>query len=183
MEMTNKRWYVINCYSGHERKVKEALEKRIETMGMQNNIFQVLIAEYIQLKPKADGTVQEKMKNTFPGYLFVEMIMSDESWFVVRNTPGVTGFIGSSGKGAKPFPVQPQEIANVKALQGRIDDSLLKVEWKLDQVVEIINGSMKGQAGPIDEVNLDNKTVIVMLEMFGRKTPTEVSFDDIIAVK
>lgn len=181
--MGNKKWYAINCYSSHERKVKDALEKRIETMNMQNNIFEVLIAEYTELRPKDDGTVVEKIKNTYPGYLFVEMIMSDEAWFVVRNTPGVTGFIGSSGRGAKPFPVQDEEVEKVKALKNRVDDSLLTIEWRLDENVEIKSGPMQGNIGPIIELNYDNKTAVIGIDVFGRKTPTEVSFDDLKKVK
>jgi transcriptional antiterminator NusG len=111
------------------------------------------------------------------------MIMSDESWFVVRNTPGVTGFIGSSGRGAKPFPVQESEIEKVMAVQGRIDDSLLTIEWKLDEVVEIKNGPLSGNVGAIHEINFDNKTAVVNIDVFGRMTPTEVSLDDLKKVK
>ena len=105
----NKLWYVVNTYSGHENKVKEKLEMRINSMNMQDNIFRVIVPEQKEVEVK-DGVTKEKVKKMFPGYVLVEMVMSDEAWYVVRNTPGVTGFIGSSGKGAKPVPLLPGEI-------------------------------------------------------------------------
>ena len=96
-----KLWYVVNTYSGHENKVKEKLEARTESMGMQDYIFRVIVPETTEVEVK-DGVKKEKVKKMFPGYVLVEMIMTDEAWYIVRNTPGVTGFIGSSGKGAKP---------------------------------------------------------------------------------
>ena len=103
----DKEWYVVNTYSGHENKVKEKLEMRASTMGMEDYIFRVVVPEQTEVEMK-DGQKKEKVKKMFPGYILVEMIMTDEAWFIVRNTPGVTGFIGSSGKGAKPFPLSPQ---------------------------------------------------------------------------
>ena len=104
-----KRWYVVNTYSGHENRVKENLERRVESMGIQDYLFRILVAEEPVIDVKNNKQV-EKMQNMFPGYVFVEMIMTDDAWYVVRNTPGVTGFIGSSGGGAKPFPVSPVEM-------------------------------------------------------------------------
>ena len=103
-----KEWYVVNTYSGHEYKVKEKLESKIESMGLQDNIFRIVIPETTEVEVK-NGVKKEKQKKMFPGYILVEMKMSDESWYIVRNTPGVTGFIGSSGKGAKPTPLLPHE--------------------------------------------------------------------------
>ena len=105
-----KEWYVVNTYSGHESKVKEKLEMRAESMGFQDNIFRIIIPEETVKEQQKDGSFKEKKKKMFPGYILVEMIMTDEAWYIVRNTPGVTGFIGSSGKGAKPTPLKPQEI-------------------------------------------------------------------------
>ena len=112
-----KQWYVVNTYSGHESKVKEKLEARTESMGMQDYIFRVIIPETTEVEVK-DGVKKEKVKKMFPGYVLVEMIMTDEAWYIVRNTPGVTGFIGSSGKGAKPTPLLPQEIDRILANMG-----------------------------------------------------------------
>ena len=112
-----KLWYVVNTYSGHESKVKEKIEARIESMNMQDNIFRVIIPETTEVEVK-NGVRKEKVKKMFPGYVLVEMIMSDEAWLMIRNTPGVTGFIGSSGKGAKPTPLLPQEIDRILASMG-----------------------------------------------------------------
>ena len=108
MSEINKEWYVVNTYAGHENRVKENLLRRVETMGIEDNLFRILVAEEEEIEYK-NGKKVTKMKNLYPGYLFVEMIMTDEAWYIVRNTPGVTGFIGSSGGGAKPFPVSPEE--------------------------------------------------------------------------
>ena len=107
-----RQWYVVNTYSGHENKVKEKLEMRASTMGMEDYIFTVVVPEQTEIEVK-DGVKKEKIKKLFPGYILVEMIMTDEAWFIVRNTPGVTGFIGSSGKGAKPFPLTPAEVDKI----------------------------------------------------------------------
>ena len=112
MEEKKSEWYVVNTYSGHENKVKEDLEMRAESMGMQDNIIRVVIPEEKVIEEK-NGVKKEKTKKLFPGYILVEMVMSDEAWYVVRNTQGVTGFIGSSGKGAKPTPLQPQEVEKI----------------------------------------------------------------------
>lgn len=112
-----KQWYVVTTYSGHEESVKEKLEMRTESMGMQDHIFRVIIPETTEIEIK-DGVKKEKKKKMFPGYVLVEMIMSDEAWYIVRNTPGVTGFIGSSGKGAKPTPLLPQEIDRILVNMG-----------------------------------------------------------------
>ena len=107
-----KEWYVVNTYSGHENKVKEKLDMRSQSLDMQDNIFRVIVPEEKVIEEK-DGVTKEKTQKMFPGYILVEMVMSDEAWYVVRNTPGVTGFIGSSGKGAKPTPLQPYEVDRI----------------------------------------------------------------------
>ena len=154
-----KLWYVVNTYSGHESKVKEKLEMRTESMGMQDYIYRVI--------------VPEKKKQMFPGYILVEMVMSDEAWYIVRNTPGVTGFIGSSGKGAKPTPLLPQEIDRILANMGmsRID---AESEMKKGDKVSIIDGPFKGMEGVIDSVDLENKRLNVLIDLFGQETPVEV---------
>ena len=108
----DKKWYVVNTYSGHEKKVQEKLLMRASSMNMEDYIFRVIVPEQTEVEVK-DGVTKEKVKKLFPGYVLVEMIMTDEAWFVVRNTPGVTGFIGSSGKGAKPTPLQPYEVDKI----------------------------------------------------------------------
>ena len=118
MSEAKKEWYVVNTYAGHENRVKENLERRIETMGLQDFLFQIVVAEEKEIEYK-NGKEVEKTKNLFSGYLFVQMIMTDEAWYIVRNTPGVTGFIGSSGGGAKPFPVAEEEMENILRRLGR----------------------------------------------------------------
>ena len=167
-----KLWYVVNTYSGHEQKVKEKLEAKVESMGMQDNIFRVIIPETVEVEIK-DGVKKEKVKKMFPGYILVEMIMSDEAWYIVRNTPGVTGFIGSSGKGAKPTPLPPQEIDRVLSTMGmsRLDsDSDLKV----GDAVNVIDGPFKGMTGKIDSIDKENNRLNVLIDLFGQETPVEV---------
>ena len=167
-----KLWYVVNTYSGHESKVKEKLEMRTESMGMQDYIYRVIVPETTEVEVK-DGVQKEKKKKMFPGYILVEMVMSDEAWYIVRNTPGVTGFIGSSGKGAKPTPLLPQEIDRVLANMGmsRID---AESEMKKGDKVSIIDGPFKGMEGVIDSVDLENKRLNVLIDLFGQETPVEV---------
>ena len=121
MSEPKKEWYVVNTYAGHENRVKENLERRIETMGLQDFLFQIVVAEEKEIEYK-NGKEVEKTKNLFSGYLFVQMIMTDEAWYIVRNTPGVTGFIGSSGGGAKPFPVAEEEMENILRRLGRAQE-------------------------------------------------------------
>ena len=167
-----KLWYVVNTYSGHESKVKEKLEMRTESMGMQDYIYRVIVPETTEVEVK-DGVQKEKKKKMFPGYILVEMVMSDEAWYIVRNTPGVTGFIGSSGKGAKPTPLLPKEIDRVLANMGmsRID---AESEMKKGDKVSIIDGPFKGMEGVIDSVDLENKRLNVLIDLFGQETPVEV---------
>ena len=167
-----KLWYVVNTYSGHESKVKEKLEARTESMGMQDNIFRVIVPETTEVEIK-DGVKKEKVKKMFPGYILVEMIMSDEAWYVVRNTPGVTGFIGSSGKGAKPTPLPPQEIDRVLATMGmsRIN---IEAEMNVGDTVKIVDGPFKGMSGKVDSIDLENNRLNVLIDLFGQETPVEV---------
>ena len=134
-----KEWYVVNTYSGHENKVKEKLEMRTQSMGLEDYIFRVVVPEEKVIETMKDGSQKEKTKKMFPGYILVEMIMTDEAWFIVRNTPGVTGFIGSSGKGAKPFPLTPQEVDKILGSMGmnRLD---IANELNVDDMVKVING-------------------------------------------
>ena len=128
----DKQWYVVNTYSGHENKVKEKLEMRSESMDMQDYIFRVIVPEQTIVEEK-DGVTKEKVKKMFPGYILVEMVMSDEAWYVVRNTPGVTGFIGSSGKGAKPTTLQPYEVDNILNNMGMSHDEYLDLKKELSE--------------------------------------------------
>ena len=137
-----KRWYVVNTYAGHEARVRDNLEKRIETMGIQDSLFRILVAEESEIEIK-NGKQVEKMHNLFPGYVFVEMKMTDDAWYVVRNTPGVTGFIGSSGGGAKPFPVSPDEMESILRRMGQSDKKVV-VDFKVGDTVRILTGPFSG---------------------------------------
>ena len=176
-----KEWYVVNTYSGHESKVKEKLEMRAESMGFQDNIFRIIIPEEKVKETMKDGSVKEKTKKMFPGYILVEMIMTDEAWYIVRNTPGVTGFIGSSGKGAKPTPLKPQEIDRILANMGmtRMDvDKELTVGTK----VSIVDGPFKGMEGTIDSLDIEHSTLTVLIDLFGQETPVEVELFQVSAL-
>ena len=173
----DKQWYVVNTYSGHENKVKEKLEMRAESMDMEDYIYRVIVPEEKVVEVK-DGVTKEKTKKMFPGYILVEMIMTDEAWYVVRNTPGVTGFIGSSGKGAKPTPLQPYEVDKILNNMGisRIDvDSELEVGTS----VKIISGPFNGMFGKIESVDLPNQKVNLTVDLFGQETSVEVEINQI----
>lgn len=173
----DKKWYVVNTYSGHENKVKEKLEMRTVSMEMEDYIFRVIVPEEKVIEEK-NGVKKEKIKKLFPGYILVEMIMTDEAWFVVRNTPGVTGFIGSSGKGAKPFPLQPYEVDKILNDMGM---SRLEVNTDLKEgtLVKVISGPFSGMEGKVDSVDKDNNKLIVLLDLFGQETSVEVEFSQI----
>ena len=167
-----KLWYVVYTYAGHESKVRDNLLMRAQSMGMENNIFRVIVPEQKEVEIK-DGVKKEKIKKMFPGYVLVEMIMSDEAWYAVRNTPGVTGFIGSSGKGAKPIPLSPQEIDKILINEGmsRVD---IEADLKEGDSVTIIDGPFKGMYGKIESIDLENNKLTVLIDLFGQETPVEV---------
>ena len=167
-----KLWYVVNAYSGHEQKVKDYLESRRESMGMENNIFRVIIPERTEIEVK-DGVKKEKVRKMFPGYVLIEMVMSDEAWYVVRNTPGVTGFIGSSGKGAKPIPLSPEEV---KKFIGDADvaQKPISTDVEVGDTVTIIDGPFTGMYGKIESEDKENEKLTVLIDLFGQETPVEV---------
>lgn len=175
--MGEKRWYVVQTYSGLENTVKNNLEKRIESMGMEDQIFRVIVPEETEIEVK-NGKRKEKVKKIFPGYVFIEMIVTDESWYVVRNTPNVTGFVGSSGKGAKPVPLSPEEIEPILKRLG-LDREEVELKFNVGDRVRIKEGPFAGQVGVVDEVDKEHLTLKVLLEFFGRQTTFEVSLDQV----
>ncbi len=177
MAEEKKEWYVVNTYAGHENRVKDYLEKRLETMGIADNLFQIVVAEETQIEVKNKKS-KEVVKNIFPGYVFVEMIMTDEAWYVVRNTPGVTGFIGSSGGGAKPFPVAKSEIENVLRRIGKSDKNV-EVQFKVGDTVKILSGPFSGMEGIVDSMNDQTQVATVLIILFGRETPTDINYIDL----
>ena len=177
-ETANKKeWYVVNTYAGHENRVKDNLEKRLETMGISENLFRIVVAEETRIEVKNEKS-KEVVKNIFPGYLFVEMIMTDEAWYVVRNTPGVTGFIGSSGGGAKPFPVKQDEIEKILRRIGQSDKSI-EVDFAVGDSVKILSGPFSGMEGKVESMNDQTQVATVLIILFGRETPTDINYVDL----
>ena len=172
-----KEWYVVNTYSGHENKVKEKLEMRASTMGMEDYIFRVIVPEQTEVEYK-DGVKKEKLKKMFPGYILVEMIMTDEAWFIVRNTPGVTGFIGSSGKGAKPFPLTPTEVDKILGSMGM---SRLEIgsELNIDDNIKVVDGPFNGMFGKVKSIDPATGSLEVTLDLFGQETVVELEISQI----
>jgi transcriptional antiterminator NusG len=162
-------WYVVHAYSGHEEKVKNNLLKRVESMDMHDQIFDVLVPteDVIEIK---DGQRRHVAKRTFPGYILVNMIMSDESWYVVRNTPGVTSFVGS---GNKPVALQEKEIKSIQK-QIKAEAPKVRVEYRVGENVRVIDGPFSDFHGKVDEINADKGKLKVLVNMFGRETPVEL---------
>lgn len=186
-----KAWYVINTFGTKERNVKDDLEKRKISFHMEDKIFRIIVAEYEE--PDLDENGKQKMtkdkktglkvpkfkvKNYYPGYIFVEMIMTDETWFVVRNTPGVSGITGSSGKGAKPFPIPREEIEPVLKRR-HIEDPERYSEYKVGDWVKILNGTFQDSEGEIVDIDTTKGEVRIQITLFGRATFVPASFSDI----
>ncbi|HLR09187.1 MAG TPA: transcription termination/antitermination protein NusG [Bacillota bacterium] len=172
-----KNWYVIHTYSGYENKVKANLEKRVQTMGMEDHIFRVIVPEDEETEIK-NGKKRVVKKKFFPGYVLTEMIMTDDSWYVVRNTPGVTGFIGSSGGGTKPTPLLPEEVDAILKRMGMTEPEV-KVDFELKENVRVTDGPFTDFTGTIEHIDLDKQKVKVHVNMFGRETPVELDFSQI----
>ena len=168
---------MVHTYSGYENKVKANLEKRVETMGMLDKIFRVIVPEEQETELK-DGKKKTVMRKTFPGYVLVEMIMTDDSWYVVRNTPGVTGFIGSSGGGAKPTPLMPEEVDFILRQMG-MKEAKVEMDVEEGELVEVLEGPFANFQGTVEEVDPAKGKVKVAVEMFGRETKMELDFSQI----
>ncbi len=179
LPIMEKNWYVVHTYSGYENRVKANLEKRVETMGMQDKIFRVIVAEHEEIDVKEDGKKKAVMRKVFPGYVLVELIMTDDAWYVVRNTPGVTGFIGSSGGGVKPTPLLPEEAERLLEQMGMTETIMGEVELEIGEVVEVLEGPFAHFQGRIDEIDYDKTKIKVSVDMFGRETKMELDFNQI----
>ena len=180
-KLGDKAWYVVNRYSTHERKVADNLKRRVESMGLEELIFRIVVAEQeVPVMDRETGlpTGKTRMKNLYPGYVFVEMIMTDYAWYVVRNTPGVTGFVGSSGKGTKPFPVPREQVEPVLKRMGMVDESMYD-RYKEGDLVKVIHGPLEGTEGNIISINRETGIVEVETIFFGRSTKVEVDFSEI----
>ena len=178
MAYENERaWYIIQSYSGMENAAKTNLERRIKSMNMEEYIFRVLIPENIRHEKKKNGELKEVVEKQFPGYIFVDMIVTDESWFVVRNTPMVTGFLGSSGGGAKPVPLTNEEMLPILKSCGMTLE--LEAEFKVGDKVRVVMGTFEGLEAIVEEVNDEEREVTILVDFMGRSTPLEISFDEI----
>ncbi|AQP54179.1 transcription termination/antitermination protein NusG [Vagococcus penaei] len=177
MESLEKNWYVLHTYSGYENKVKANIESRAQSMGMEDNIFRVVVPEEEEREIK-NGKEKITAKKTFPGYVLVEMIMSDDSWYIVRNTPGVTGFVGSHGAGSKPAPLLEEEVAQILQKLG-ISRRTSDLDVELGEVVTIKAGAFTGLTGEITELDNEKQKLKVNIDMFGRETSTELDFDQV----
>lgn len=170
-ELEGRAWYVVHSYSGYENKVKNNLEQRIESMGIQDKIFRVVVPTEEEIEVR-DGQRRITEKKIFPGYILVEMIMTDESWYIVRNTPGVTGFVGM---GNRPTPLRSEEVQRImKRMEA--EAPRVKVTFRPGQRVRIIDGPFTDFVGSVDDIDIDKSKVRVLVSFFGRDTPVELDF-------
>lgn len=169
--MEDAKWYVVHTYSGYENKVKANLEKIVENRRMQDYIIDIVVPMEEQIEIK-DGKKKVSLKKVFPGYVLIKMIMSDDSWYVVRNTRGVTGFVGP---GSKPVPLSDEEVRNMG-----VEQFETVVDFELGDSVRVVEGPLDGFIGTVEEISLDKKKVRVSVSMFGRETPVELEFTQII---
>jgi transcriptional antiterminator NusG len=166
-----RSWYVVHCYSGYENKVRHNLEQRIDTMGMKDKIFDVVIPTQEEIEVK-DGKRKTVERHVFPGYVLVNMILTEESWYVVRNTPGVTGFVGM---GNSPTPLRPEEVQQILRRM-EAEAPVVKVTYKLGERVRIVDGPFNDFRGTVSEIDMERSKVRVMVNFFGRETPVELDF-------
>ena len=182
-----KSWFVVHTYSGYEHKVKANLESRTQTMGMSQQIFRILVPEQ-EVTTIQDGEAKTSVENDFPGYILVEMAtpqdynMTDEAWYVVRNTPGVTGFLGSHGAGSKPNSLLPEEVDLLMKRMGMVTREVVDLDVEVGQVVKIIAGPFSGMEGTVTAIDSEKQTLEATVEVFGRETPTELDFADVDTV-
>ncbi|QNQ81413.1 transcription termination/antitermination protein NusG [Lactobacillus sp. PV034] len=177
VETSKKQWYVLHTYSGYEDKVKKDLLSRAQSLGMQDYIFRVIVPEEEKTET-VRGKKQEVEEKVFPGYVLVEMVMTDESWFVVRNTPNVTGFVGSHGGGSKPSPLYEDEINRILRSQGQ-PAKRPDVTYEVGETVTITDGPFKGMSGKVTGIDDDKYKLTVSIDMFGRETNAELDYDQV----
>ena len=168
--MAEARWYVVHTYSGYEKKVKANIDKAIENRHLENEILEVSVPEQDVVELK-DGVRKQTTRKMFPGYVLIKMVMNDDTWYVVRNTRGVTGFVGP---GSKPVPLTEEEMANLGIKRENIE-----VDFEVGEVITVIGGVWKDTVGPIPSINDRKQSVTINVDMFGRETPVEISFADI----
>jgi len=170
----NRNWFVVHTYSGYENKVKANLERRIHSMNMQSKIFRVLVPMEDEVEFK-EGKRKITPKKVFPGYVLVEMTMDDQSWYVVRNTQGVTGFVGSPGPGEKPLPLQEKEVKTILKQMG-IETPKLKIDFAKGDRIKVTSGPFFDFTGVVDEIQAEKEKLRALISIFGRETPVELEF-------
>ncbi len=175
--LTEKKgeWFVVHTYSGYENKIKVDLAKRVESMNMQDKIFHVIIPEEQEVEFKG-GKKKITTKRVFPGYVIVNMIMDDESWYVVHHTPGVTGFVGS---GTKPIPLQDEEITKILRRMGLVEQKPRIIDIEVGENIRVKNGPFENFEGTVKELLPDRGKIRVSISMFGRETPVELDYEQI----
>ena len=173
-EKQEKRWYVIHTYSGYENKVSANLERKVHSLGMENEIFRIVIPMENEVEIK-DGKKRSVQRKVFPGYVLVEMIVNDRSWYAVRNTPGVTGFVGS---GSKPIPLTDEEVRQIMRAMG-VEESRPKIDFQLQQLVRLKTGPFADCLGKVSEINEERGKLKVLVDMFVRETPVEIYFTQV----
>ena len=168
------RWYVVHTYSGYENKVKKDLEKTIKNRELEDYFFDIIVPMEEQIEIK-DGKRKVNLKKVFPGYVLIKMIVTEQSWYIVRNTRGVTGFVGS---GTDPIPLTEDEIRNMG-----FEDVSINVDYEIDEQVQVMNGPFEGFTGTVKEINKEKHKVKVLVSMFGRETPVELEFSQVQKIK
>ena len=168
------RWYVVHKYSGHVNKVKTELEKMIKNRELGDYFFEIIVPMEEQIEIK-DGKRKVNLKKVFPGYVLIKMIVTEQSWYIVRNTRGVTGFVGS---GTDPIPLTEEEIRNMG-----FEDVSINVDYAVDEQVQVMNGPFEGFTGTVKEINKEKHKVKVLVSMFGRETPVELEFSQVQKIK
>ena len=171
----NPRWYVVHTYSGYENKVKTDLEKTIKNRELEEYFFDIIVPMEEQIEIK-DGKKKTNLKKVFPGYVLIKMIVTEETWYIVRNTRGVTGFVGS---GTDPIPLTDEEIRSM----GFEDVNSINVDYEVNDQVQIMNGAFENFTGTVQEINKEKIKVKVLVSMFGRETPVEVEFSQVQKIK
>ena len=164
------RWYVVHTYSGYENKVKTDLEKTIKNRELEDYFFDIVVPMEEQIEIK-DGKKKTNLKKVFPGYVLVKMIVTEQTWYIVRNTRGVTGFVGS---GTDPIPLTEEEIRNMG-----FETTIINVDYEVNDSVKVVNGPLSGFIGTVQEINKEKNKVKVMVSMFGRETPVELEFSQV----
>lgn len=175
-ELQELKWYVVHTYSGHENKVKATIEKAVKTRGMEKFITEVVVPTEDVVETTKTGKQKTRQRKVLPSYVLLKMIMTDESWYIVRNTKGVTGFVGP---GSKPVPLSDEEVLSmgIELEENNVVDK--DMDFEIGETVEITSGSFKGNIATVESINVAEKQVVVLLEVFGKKTPIELGFETI----